>query len=184
MERLTLTQAAKVLRVSQHRLIHLCEEGVVVPDVQDARGRGSSREFSRRNLFEFAVALEMRRLEVPVSFVRAVLQVLRAFEAEVRAAHPDFVLPDSLLTSRRPRLSLLILDGVRLYFTLRQLKGPTTVFGGVEIPRPGVRGRARQYRAVGRLRPVEAHGDLANARTRSEVDLSKIAHSLKGVLDS
>ncbi len=56
MTRVTLTQAAWVLRVPQHKLIHLCEKGVVVPEIHDARGRGSSRGFSRRNLFEFAVA--------------------------------------------------------------------------------------------------------------------------------
>jgi hypothetical protein len=62
----------------------LCEKRVVVLDVRAARGRGSSREFPKRNLFDFAVALEMRRLELPVSFVKAVLLVLRSFEGEAK----------------------------------------------------------------------------------------------------
>jgi hypothetical protein len=37
----TLTQAARLLGEPQHRLIYLCEKGVVVPDFQDAEGRGS-----------------------------------------------------------------------------------------------------------------------------------------------
>jgi len=81
----TLTAAAKLLAVPQHKLIHLCEKKVVVPDVRDARGRGRSREFSKRNLFDFAVALQMRRLELRVSFVRAALRVLRSFEAEAKS---------------------------------------------------------------------------------------------------
>ena len=91
------TEAAKLLGVAQHKLIHLCEKKVVVPDVRDARGRGSSREFSRRNLFDFAVALEMRRLELPVSFVQAVLRVLRTFEAEAKEMLGEFALPESLV---------------------------------------------------------------------------------------
>ena len=40
----TLTEAARLLKEPQHRLIYLCEKGVVEPDVQDAaapRGTGS-----------------------------------------------------------------------------------------------------------------------------------------------
>src|SRR5262250_681152 len=94
----TLTEAAKVLGTPQHKLIHLCEKKVVIPDVRDARGRGTSRQFSKRNLFDFAVALEMRRLELPVSFVQAVLRVLQSFEAEAKATLGDFALPESLTT--------------------------------------------------------------------------------------
>ena len=175
MERLTLTQAAQALGVPQHRLIHLCEENVIVPDVQGARGRGSSRAFSERNLFEFAVALEMRRSELPVSFVRAVLQVLRTFETEVRRDVHEFVLPGTLRSKRGPQLSLLILDGERLYFVLHRPGHAPTTFGGVEIPRPLVRGRARRHQTVGRLRPIDAKRELAAARTRTEIDLSAIA---------
>ena len=137
----TLTQAARALGVPQHKLIHLCEKQVVVPDVQGARGRGSSRQFSKRNLFEFAVALEMRRLELPVSFVQAVLRVLRSFETEVQSAQRDFVLPDSLLADGAPRLQLLILDGERLYFMLTKGNDPSLVFGGVDVRHPRARGR-------------------------------------------
>jgi DNA-binding transcriptional MerR regulator len=172
--RVTLTQAAKLLRVPQHRLIHLCEEHVVIPEHHDARGRGSRREFSRRNLMEFAVALEMRRLELPVSFVRAVLQVLRTFEMEVQTTRPSFALPESLQGARAPQLSLLILDGERLYFTL----GRELAFGGVTIPRPKVRGRARKHESVGRLQKDDLRQALELARTRTEVDVTRIAQDI------
>src|SRR3989304_6104061 len=92
----TLTEAARLLGEPQHRLIYLCEKGVVRPDFQDAKGRGSSRRFSDRNLLEFAVALRLRDLEIGVSFIGAILYVLRAFEGSVAKRFRDFRLPDSL----------------------------------------------------------------------------------------
>jgi DNA-binding transcriptional MerR regulator len=71
----TLTEAARLLGEPQHRLIYLCEKGVVEPDVQDAGGRGSSRRFSNRNLLEFAVALRLRELELPAAVIAAVVHV-------------------------------------------------------------------------------------------------------------
>src|SRR5262245_6356762 len=129
----TLTEAAKLLGVPQHRLIHLCEQRVVVPDLRDAQGRGSSREFSNRNLFQLAVALAMRELELPVSYVRAVLSVLRAFEDQARALLGDFILPESLLSRGAPNVRLVILDGERLYFSVTSSSKSAITFGGVNI---------------------------------------------------
>ncbi len=175
----TITQAARALGVAQHKLIHLCEKKVVVPDIRDARGRGTSRQFSRRNLFDFAVALEMRRLEIPVSFVKAVLRVLRSFEVEAKKIlGGNFSLPDGLVAGTAPRLTLLILDGERLYFSLTLGDNRSHVFGGVDIRHPRARGRARQHEGLGRLQ-AEAKQALATARTRIEVDLSQIARDLE-----
>jgi DNA-binding transcriptional MerR regulator len=62
----TLSNLARRLGAPQHRLIHLCEKGVIVPEVSDAAGRGSSRSFSAMNYLEFAVALRLRDMFVPV----------------------------------------------------------------------------------------------------------------------
>jgi DNA-binding transcriptional MerR regulator len=175
----TVTQAAKTLGVAQHKLIHLCEKKVVVPDVREARGRGSSRQFSERNLFDFALALEMRKLELPVSFIQAVLRVLRAFETEAKALLGEFPLPHGLVAPTAPRLTLLILDGERLYVRLASAQGKPRVFGGINIKHPHLRGRARQHESVGRLGPAEADRVFATARTRTEVDLSQIARDLE-----
>lgn len=174
----TLGEAARALDVPQHKLIHLCEKNVVVPDVRDARGRGSSRKFSKRNLFDFAVALEMRRLELPVSYIQAVLRVLRAFEGEARTLLRNFALPESLLATGAPRLSLLILNGEQLFFTLTHASGPAQVFGGVNIRHPSARGRSRQHQSIGRLKPDRAEQALSATRTKTEVDLSRIARDL------
>jgi DNA-binding transcriptional MerR regulator len=175
----TLTQAAKTLGVAQHKLIHLCEQKVVVPDVRDARGRGSSREFSERNLFDFVLALEMRKLELPVSFIRAILRVLRSFEEEARALLGVSPLTEGLIAANAPRITLLILDGERLYFRLAPARGQAHLFGGINIKHPRLRGRARQHQSVGRLEPAEANQLASEARTRTEIDLSQIARDLK-----
>ena len=86
----TLTEAARSLGEPQHRLIYLCEKGVVQPDLEEAKGRGSSRRFSARNLLEFAVALHLRELELPASIIGAVTYTLRAFERKVQAQMPTF----------------------------------------------------------------------------------------------
>jgi DNA-binding transcriptional MerR regulator len=174
----TLTEAANLLGTPQHKLIHLCEKKVVVPDVRSARGRGSSRGFSKRNLFDFAVALAMRQLELPVSFVQAVLQVLRSFEAEAKAMLGEFTLPESLVAPGAPHVTLIILDGDRLYFRLDSDQSKPRVFGGVDIRHPRVRGRARHHLGVGRLEPAEAERVLSAPRTRTEVNLSQIARDL------
>src|SRR5262245_25269118 len=174
----TLTEAAKLLRVPQHRLIHLCEQRVVVPDVRDARGRGSSRQFSKRNLFDFAIALAMRDLELPVSYVRAVLGVLRAFEDHAKALLGEFMLPESLLTHGAPGVRLVILDGERLYFSVTSPNESVTTFGGVNVRHPQVRGRARRHEGIGRVEPGEMEEARRSARIKTEVDLSRIAHEL------
>jgi hypothetical protein len=174
----TLTDAASLLAVPQHKLIHLCEKKVVIPEVRDALGRGSSRKFSKRNLFDFAVALEMRRFELPVSFVKAVLLVLRSFEEEAKTMLGEFALPESLITPNAFQVVLIILDGERLYFRLNSQGSKARVFGGVDIRHPRVRGRARHHRGVGRLATADADRILGAARTRAEFNLSQIARDL------
>src|SRR5512135_3536899 len=95
----TLPEIAKLLREPQHRLIYLCEKGVVVPDLGEAMGRGSSRRFSKRNLLEFQLALRLRRLALPVGVVQAITHTLRRFAETTRAADATFDIVDSL---RRP----------------------------------------------------------------------------------
>src|SRR6201992_3614112 len=100
----TLSEIARRLDVPQHRLIHLCEKGVVVPDVHGAAGRGSSRVFSSRNFLELAVAFRLRDMMLPVAAVGAVIHVLGSFEDRLRQDLPDFALADSLRKDRAPDL--------------------------------------------------------------------------------
>jgi len=183
----TLTQAARLLREPQDRLIYLCEKGVVEPDLQDARGRGSSRLFSARNLLEFAVALRLRELEIPAAVVGAVIYVLRAFEQRVAAEIPGFQLPVSLREPKAPDLRVVIADGRRLYFTLRAGKAPAKVFGGLDLRALG--SSRKSSRALAReIDIVDALGDRGSKdfggpersrHARVEVSITRIAQDLR-----
>src|SRR6266540_733830 len=157
-----LTEAAKLLDVPQHRLIYLCEKGVIQPDFQDAEGRGSSRLFSGRNLLEFAVALRLRDLELPVGVVGGILFVLRAFERNIASDIPDFRLPHSLAGPRAPDLRVLISDGRRLFFLLRTgKKEAPKLFGGIEL---------KDLDGSAAAKPLRRSLGPANARTGSRED--------------
>ena len=117
----------------QHRLIYLCEKGVIQPDAQDAEGRGSSRRFSARNLLEFAVALRLRTLGIPASVCGAVVYVLRGFERAMGRQMPGFKLPGSLLDANSPKLKVIIGDDQRLYFSLGSGKTGSKTYGGVSL---------------------------------------------------
>jgi len=102
---ITLKEIQLRLGVPQHVLIHLCEKGVIEPDFAETSGRGKRREFSRRNLFEFGVALALRKFELPVATAALIVRVLRAFSRSVGKAMPGFELPEVLL-ARKVELSL------------------------------------------------------------------------------
>jgi DNA-binding transcriptional MerR regulator len=129
----TLSEIARRLSVPQHRLIHLCEKGVVVPDVHGAAGRGSSRVFSERNFLELAVALRLRDMMLPVAAVGAVVHVLGAFEEELRQDLPHFALAESLREDRAPDLRVIISDGRTVYLSLGTHDQEPKLFGGIPL---------------------------------------------------
>src|SRR5262245_48255467 len=59
----TLKEVAAHFHRPAHRIIHLCEAGVVRPTV-DAAGRGSVRRFSRDDAFRLLLALELQEAGV------------------------------------------------------------------------------------------------------------------------
>ena len=144
----TLTEAARLLGEPQHRLIYLCEKGVVQPDFEDAKGRGSSRRFSAHNLLEFAVALRLRMLEIPALSIGAITYTLRAFEHKVQQQIPAFSLPHSLRGAAAPDLRVILKEG-RLYLTLGTGKSTPKVYGGVELKKLG---RDKSRKLAGDLR--------------------------------
>jgi len=139
----TMTEAARLLGEPQHRLIYLCEKGVVQPDGQDAEGRGSSRRFSAQNLLEFGVALRLRTLGIPVSVCGAVVYVLRGFERSMGRQMSGFELPGSLVGKNAPELKVIIGDDQRLYFTLGNGRSGAKTYGGVSLQ--DLQGRGQHY---------------------------------------
>lgn len=129
----TLSELARALDTPQHRLIHFCEKGVVTPELQAAAGRGSSRRFSTRNYLEFAIALRMRDLMLPVTVVGSTLRVLRLFEQSVRREVDGFSLPETLREDQAPDLRIIVGDGSILYFSLGVGTASPKLFGGIPI---------------------------------------------------
>jgi hypothetical protein len=165
----SLSEAARLLSQPQHRLIYLCEKGVVVPDLGDARGRGSSRRFSARNLLEFEVALRLRELTVPVGSIAAVIYALRAFEAVVRRDLPGFSLPEGLRSGWAPELRVMLTDKGRLYFSLGS-GGDRKLYGGLDFGQlVAARRRRRRSRFVKADSPSLALATVAGGRLESEV---------------
>lgn len=180
---LTLSDVAQRLGVAQHRLIHLCEKGVVSPDLQDARGRGSSRVFSARNLLEFAVALRLRDMMLPVSTVRAITEVLRAFEGRLEEELPGFSLPMSLREEKAPDLRIILSDGKSIFFSLGRAGRQGKLFGGIPLQeakgeRNG-RGRTIKVRSRRADADVGAFGEPERSRfARLELSVTQVARDL------
>ena len=118
-EQLTLKQIQMKLGVPQHVLIHLCEKDVINPEFEQTQGRGQWRKFSQKNLFEFTVALELRKYELTVVTTGTIIRFLASFEKAVRKKMKDFRLPNSLIEKKIP-LNLYILDGKDLLFEINK----------------------------------------------------------------
>jgi hypothetical protein len=133
----TLADVARRFEVPQHRLIHLCEKEIVVPDVHDAAGRGSSRVFSARNVLELAVALRVRDLMLPLTVAGAIVHILRALEEMLQEDVPHFSLVASLRGSNPLDLRAIISDGQSIYFSLGRAGDEPRLFGGVPLESSG-----------------------------------------------
>lgn len=114
-EAVTLKEVQLRLGVPQHILIHLCEKGVIEPDFAETSGRGKRREFSRRNLFEFGVALALRAFDLPVCTAAFLVRLLKVFERGTAKVIPGFELLEILLL-KRVELKLHLVDGRLVVF--------------------------------------------------------------------
>jgi|NGEPerStandDraft_6_1074524.scaffolds.fasta_scaffold21890_3 hypothetical protein len=178
----TLPEVSKLLREPQHKLIYLCEKGVVVPDLGEAHGRGSSRRFSKRNLLEFALALALRRLALPVGVVAALTYVLRHFAERLRKSDPGFDIVDSLRANNAPDLRILVRDGEELFFSVSRAGEETRLFGGMDFTSLGGRNRVPPLRKSRNVAapPIAIFGGPEKSRyVRIEVSVTEIARGLE-----
>lgn len=158
------------LGVPQHVLIHLCEKGVIVPDFADTSGRGKRREFSQRNLFEFAAALALRKLELPVATAAFVIRLLRSFATATAKLLPGFALPGSL-AEFGIELALHLYDGDLLVLAASGPPLPAPLLLGMKLDGPPTRmaARPRLEKLAELPRDFDAH---------LELDLTRIAKKL------
>jgi DNA-binding transcriptional MerR regulator len=184
-ESFTLTDIARKLDVPQHRLIHLCEKGVVVPEVHDAAGRGSSRVFSPQNYLELAVSLRLRDMFVPVTVLRGVIHVLRGFGDEIQKDRGGRLLIDRLRQPNSPELQIIFSDGQVLYFLLRRGSAAPRLFGGIPLQvlgaDPGRLGDAQRPRSrqLHDVEPNDFGGPEGSQFVRMELNVNAVARSLE-----
>jgi hypothetical protein len=159
---ITLKQVQIRLGVPPHVLIHLCEKGVIEPDFAETSGRGKRREFSQRNVFEFAVALALRGFEIPVATTALLVRLLRSFGRAISRSLPGFAFPEALLDADL-ELALHIYDGDLLVLAGR----------GGPLRKPLFLSAKLSERSSPRVSRLEALPRRFQARL--EVDLSEIA---------
>lgn len=176
----TLCEAARLLGEPQHRLIYLCEKGVIQPDFQDAEGRGSSRRFSARNLLEFGVVLRLGAFGIPAAVSGAVVYAIQGFEKAIKKEKPGFSLPGSMLDDRAPELKVVIGDDRRLYFSLTTGRWAGKSYGG--IPLAGLIEKAskgdRVHTSRKAPRGIGEETQVGAMRARVEVSVTGIAQDL------
>lgn len=185
----TLSESARLLGQPQHRLIYLCEKAVIVPDFVNAKGRGSSRRFSDRNLLEFAVAFKLRELTLPVDTVAAIIHVLHSFEKKISKEIHGFDLIRSLREKNAPDIRVIISDGRQLFFSLGTGTGAAKLFGGLDFQilttrkRKPATLRKENILAKGdslktKVSPSEFGGPEGSKHARIEISVTKIAKDL------
>lgn len=158
------------LGVPQHVLIHLCEKGVVEPDLAQASGRGKRREFSERNVFEFGVAIALRRFELPVLTTGAVIRVLRALIRAVGRSVAGLDLMRSLAEGQLG-LELLLYEGDHLV-----LVGSGPSFGRQLLLGARIGAALRGVDAAPRVAKLDSLPQHFEARL--QVDLCEIARKV------
>ena len=129
----TLTQIASLLHRPQYKLIYLCEKGVILPDGIDAKGRGSSRRFSTRNLFEFMVAFTLGDFHVPTNITTNLLRALRSFYKHLARKYPLLKLPYSLTYPDCPEVKAILVKGTYLYFAIGKVKKSVVYIGDIDL---------------------------------------------------
>ena len=183
----TLSKVSQLLGEPQHRLIHLCEKGVVRADLEEARGRGSSRRFSRRNVLQFAVVLKLREFMIPLARIGAVMHVLDAFEQVLARDLPGFRLPDSLTSPAAPELRVIISDKRKVFFALHPRRGTPRLFGGIDLGTLSGGQRAGARKIGQKIGPIKPGGDApaivfgamsTNERGRVEISVTGLANDV------
>lgn len=167
---LALKEVQLRLGVAPHVLIHLCEKGVVEPDFRDTAGRGKRRAFSRLNMFEFALALALRRFDLPVVTAGLVVRLMRSFTRAVAKSVPGFELTEALVRGQ-PELQLQLYDGELLVLVAK----------GVGFSRPlllGARIGAALRGADAAPRVAKLDSVPARFEARLQVDLCEIARKV------
>jgi len=87
-------QLAKILQVSERKLIDWCEKGIILADIQEADGYASRREFSYRGILRAGLALALKdNFRIPRDFIKSIVASLwlRGFFSEWEQGESGFL---------------------------------------------------------------------------------------------
>ena len=73
----TITEASKLLGMKRRTLAFYADSGFVVPEIEPAGGRGTTRWYSRRNLFQFMLVRDLNVQGVTLGNMARVMALFR-----------------------------------------------------------------------------------------------------------
>jgi DNA-binding transcriptional MerR regulator len=71
----TKTQAAVALEISARTIQFYTDQGLLVPEVANPSGRGTTRKYSRKNLVELLLIRELAGYGLPLEKIKAVMKL-------------------------------------------------------------------------------------------------------------
>jgi len=129
-ESYTMKEVVSRLSVKKDALVYLCTMNVVVPDIEDPpKGRGHVRRFSEFNIFEFAVALELKDYNIKIGYISIIMRMFRKLFQELEFMQDGLGWLRFKLDKNLPQLIMVIMDAESMYFRIRNNKGDKLVQG-------------------------------------------------------
>ena len=174
-EPLALSQMGSILNTPQQNLLRLCEEGIIMPEFSDPNNGDEAHQFSQRNLVEFAIALQMRKLQFSFDTVHLVISVLKKFLEEVKKGIPDYS-PLHLGNKNYPRLIIRIKETETLIFSIYRTSKKSWMHRTCPIPSPHIKRASIRF-------VVLKEGLSASQAALPKIDISKIVGQLQKRLE-
>ena len=120
MDKFSNKDVQRLSQLSHRQIIYLAEKGIVVPELEDASGRGTTRWYSRRDMAKFMFAKALRDAGMDFPALGVITTVLSAFYDEL----------DTLLHKPSPSVPTVLhyIDGRLGFLSTTDGKRRTKVF--------------------------------------------------------
>jgi len=83
MDKFSNKDVQRITGLSHRQIIYLAEKGIVVPELEDASGRGTTRWYSRRDMAKFLFARALRDAGLDFPALGVITTVLSGFYDEL-----------------------------------------------------------------------------------------------------
>jgi DNA-binding transcriptional MerR regulator len=89
MDRFSNADISRITGLSARQIIYLSERGVIDSDIEKAAGRGTTRWYSKANVFEFLVAKTLRNAMLEWPAIKAIVTVVSTIYTELFSMVPN-----------------------------------------------------------------------------------------------